>query len=69
MAANCGSDHYLVMEKVRERVAVNKQRSHRFHMNRFNVKKLNEVGGKEQYRVEVSKQVCSFGRSGHRGGN
>jgi hypothetical protein len=28
---------------------VNKQRSHRFHVERFNLKKLNEVEGKEQY--------------------
>jgi hypothetical protein len=37
-----------VVAKVRERLAVNKQRSHRFHMERFNLKKLNEVEGKEQ---------------------
>jgi hypothetical protein len=47
-AANCDTDHYLVVEKVRERLAVNKQRSQRFHMERFNLKKLNEVEGKEQ---------------------
>jgi hypothetical protein len=34
---------------------VNKERSHRFHKDRFNLKKLNEVEGKEQYHVEVSK--------------
>jgi hypothetical protein len=33
--------------KVRERLAVNKQRSQRLHMERFNLKKLNEVEGKE----------------------
>jgi hypothetical protein len=47
--ADCDSDHYLVVAKVRERLAVNKQRSHRFHMERFNLKKLNKLGGKEQY--------------------
>jgi hypothetical protein len=36
-----------VVAKVRERLAVNKQRSHIFHMERFNLKKLNEVEGKE----------------------
>jgi hypothetical protein len=37
-----------VVAKVRERLAVNKQRSHRFHMERFNLKKLNdEVKGKK----------------------
>jgi hypothetical protein len=35
-AADCDSDHYLV---VRERLAVNKQRSQRFDMERFNLKK------------------------------
>jgi hypothetical protein len=41
-----------VLVKVMERLAVNKQRSHRIHMERFNLKKLNKV--KEQYHVEVS---------------
>jgi exonuclease III len=45
-AADCDTDHYLVVAKVRERLAANKQRSHRFHMERFNLKKLNEVEGR-----------------------
>jgi hypothetical protein len=36
------------MAKVKEKLAVNKQSSQRFHMERFNLKKLNEVEGKEQ---------------------
>jgi hypothetical protein len=54
-AADCDSDHYLVVAKVRERFAVNKQRSQRFDMERFNLKKLSEIEGKEQCHVEVSK--------------
>jgi hypothetical protein len=42
------------MALVRERLAVSKQTTHRVHMERFNLKKLNEVEGKEQYRVEIS---------------
>jgi hypothetical protein len=42
-AADSDTDHYLVVAKGRERLAVNKQRSRRFHMERFNLKKLNEV--------------------------
>jgi hypothetical protein len=42
-----------VVAKVRERLAVNIQRSHRFHMERSNLKKLNEVEGKEQYHLEL----------------
>jgi hypothetical protein len=40
--------------KIRERLAVNKQGSHKFHMERFNLKKLKEVKGKEKYCVEAS---------------
>jgi hypothetical protein len=42
-----------VVEKLRERLAVNKQTTHTVHMEGFNLKKLNEVKGKGQYRVEV----------------
>jgi hypothetical protein len=35
--------------KVRGRLAVNKQRSHKFHIERFNLKKLNEVGVKSNF--------------------
>jgi hypothetical protein len=57
-----------VVAKVRERLAVNKQRSHKFHMERFCLEKLDEVEGKEQFHVEVSNRFCSFGRFGRRGG-
>jgi hypothetical protein len=53
-AADCDSDHYLVVAKVKGRLTVNKQRSQRFNMERFNLKKLNDVEGKEQFHVEVS---------------
>jgi hypothetical protein len=41
-------------EEVRERLAVKKQTSHRFHMERFSLKKFKEAEGKGQYRLEVS---------------
>jgi hypothetical protein len=59
-AADCDSDHYLVVAKVRERLVANKQTSQRFDMERFNLKKLNEVEGKERYRVEVSNRFAAF---------
>jgi hypothetical protein len=59
-AADCDTDHYLVVAKVRESLEVNKQRSHRFNMKRFNLKKLNEVESKEQYRVEVSNRFAAL---------
>jgi hypothetical protein len=49
-----------VVAKVRERLAVNKQRSYRFDMERFNLKTLNEVGGKELFHVEVSNRFAAL---------
>jgi hypothetical protein len=52
-AADYDTDHYLVVAKIRERrPMVNKQGSHKY-MERFNLKKLNEVEGKEKCHVEV----------------
>jgi hypothetical protein len=41
-----------VATKVRERLAVSKQTMHRFHVERFNPKKLSKVSGKEQYHAK-----------------
>jgi hypothetical protein len=59
-AADCDTDYYLVVAKVRERLAMNKQRSHSLHTERFNLKKLNDVEGKEQFRVEVSNRFAAL---------
>jgi hypothetical protein len=37
-AIDCDTDHFLVVAMFRERIAVNKQGSHKFHMERFNLK-------------------------------
>jgi hypothetical protein len=49
-----------VVAKIRERIAVNKQGSRKFHMVRFNLKKLNEAEGKEKYRVEASYRFAAL---------
>jgi hypothetical protein len=54
------SNHYLVVAKVRERLVMNKQRSHRFHVERFNLKKLNEEERKLRYLVEVSNRFAAL---------
>jgi hypothetical protein len=51
-AADCDLDHSLVVAKVREKLAVSKQTAHIFHVERFDLKKLNKVEGKDQYRAE-----------------
>jgi hypothetical protein len=59
-AADCDTDHSLVVAKFRERLAVNKQGSHKYHTERFNLNKLKEVEGKEKYRVEVSNRFAAL---------
>jgi hypothetical protein len=49
-----------VVAKVRERLAVNIQRSHRFHMERFSLNELNQVEGKENFCVEVSNRFAAL---------
>jgi hypothetical protein len=59
-AADCDTDHQLVVAKTSERLAVNEQRSNRFLMQRFNFKKLNEVEAKEKHSVEVSNRIAAL---------
>jgi hypothetical protein len=58
--ADSDTAHYPVVAKVRERLAVSKQTTQRVHMERFNLKKLNEVEVKEQYRVEISNRFAAL---------
>jgi hypothetical protein len=59
-AADCDTDYYLVVAKLRERLAARKQTMHRVHMERFNLKKLNVAEGKEQYHVEISNRFATL---------
>jgi hypothetical protein len=46
--------------KVVERLAGIEQGSHRFHMERFDLKKLNKVEGRKQFHVEVSDRFAAL---------
>jgi hypothetical protein len=59
-AADCDTDHYLVVPKVRDRLVASKQTTHRVHTERFNFKKLYEVEGKKQYYVEISNRFAAL---------
>jgi hypothetical protein len=46
--ADCDTDHYLVVAKVREKLAVSKGAAQKIDTERFSVKKLDEGDVKEQ---------------------
>jgi hypothetical protein len=50
--ADCDTDHYLVVAKVRDRLAVSTRAARKRDTERFNVEKLNEGDVKEQYQVK-----------------
>jgi hypothetical protein len=58
--ADCDTDHYLVVAKVQERLAMSKQTMHRFHMERVSLKRLNEVEINEQCQVEISNTFAAL---------
>jgi hypothetical protein len=55
----CDTHHYLVVIKIRDRLAVCKQRMHRILIEKFNLRKLNEIQSKAQYllRSQISLQL------------
>jgi hypothetical protein len=58
--ADCDSDHYLVVAKVRERLAVSKRMAKKMDMERFNLKQLNEEEVKEQYQVTIKNKFAAL---------
>ena len=50
---DCDTDHYLVVAKLRERLAVCKQAAQKFEGERFNLRKLKEPEVKESIRLRL----------------
>ena len=61
--ADFGKDHYLVIAKVREILAVGKQAAQRFDTQRFNLRKLNEPEVREQYQIEITNMFAALENS------
>ena len=59
-SADCDIDHYLVVAKVRERLAVRKQDTQNFDGERFNMKKLNELEVKKKYQIEITNRFAAL---------
>ena len=58
--ADCDTDHYLVIAKARERLAVGKQAAQRFYTQRFNLRKLNEPEVREYYQIEITNRFAAL---------
>jgi len=59
--ADCDSDRCLVVAKVREKLAVSKQRAQEFDKERFSLRQPRELEVRKQYQIKISKQVGSLG--------
>ena len=59
--ADCDNDHYLVVAKVRERLAVSKQAVQKLDGERFNLRKLNDLEVRKQYQIEITNRFAALG--------
>jgi len=60
---DCDTYHYLVIGKVRERLAVGKQAAQRVDRQRFNLRKLNDPQVREQYQIEITNRFAALENS------
>jgi hypothetical protein len=58
--ADCDTNHYLVVAKLRERISVIKRARQKFDLERFYLKKLDDVEVKEKYQVEISNSFAAL---------
>ena len=58
--ADCDTDHYLLVAKVRESLAVRKQAAQKFDGERFNLRKPNEREVRKQYQIEITNRFAAL---------
>jgi hypothetical protein len=58
--ADCDTDYYLVVVKVRERLAVSKQEAQEFHAEKFKLMKLSELEVRKQYQLKISNRFAAL---------
>ena len=61
--ANFDTHHYLLVAKLRERLAVNKKAAQKFDGERFNLRKLNELEVKKKYQIEITNRFAALENS------
>ena len=57
--ADCDTHNYLVVTKVRERLAVSKLLTQKYTVERYNPRKLNELEVRKQYHLEISNRLAA----------
>ena len=58
--ADCDTDHYLVVAKVREKLAVSKKAAQRFDGERFNLRKLNNLEVRKQDQMDITNRFAGL---------
>jgi hypothetical protein len=58
--ADCNTNHYLVVAKLRERISISKRARQYFDLERFDLKKLDVINVKEKYQVEISNRFAAL---------
>jgi hypothetical protein len=58
--ADCNTDHYVVVAKLRDRISVSKQVRQKFDVERFDLKKLDDGEVQEKYQVEISNRLATL---------
>jgi hypothetical protein len=58
--ADCDTDHYLLVAKLRERISLSKRARQKYDLERFDLRKLDHVEVKEKYQVEISNRCTAL---------
>ena len=58
--ANCDTDHYLAVAKVRENLAGNNRTEQKFNVERFNLRKLSELEVRKEYQIKSSNRSAAL---------